>query len=57
MTDVPPHIPPDMAFPDFDEDDVHAKPFALIAGCLFIAAVTIGAIILLAWRGLQCGVI
>ena len=52
----PPHIPPDMAFPDFDEDDVHAKPFAVIAGCIFIAAIAIGAIILLAWRGLQCGV-
>ena len=56
MIDPPPHIPPDMAAPEFDEDEIDAKPFVIIAGCLFIAALAIGAIILLAWRGLQCGV-
>lgn len=51
-----PEVPPDMAAPEFDEDDVHYAPFVKLAFGIFIAAVAIGATILLAWRGLQCGV-
>ena len=52
---TPPKIPPDMAAPDFDEDEIEAKTFLGCLSVLFIASVIIGAIILLAWRGLQCG--
>lgn len=50
------HIPPDMAAPDFDEDDVHYAPFVKLAAVIFIIAVVIGAIGLLAFGGLKCGV-
>ena len=53
---TPPHIPPDMESPQFDEDEIDAKTFLGCLSVLFIASVVIGATIMLAWRGLQCGV-
>ena len=52
---TPPHIPPDMAAPDFDEDEVNTWLVALAITGLAAAALLIGATIMLAWRGLQCG--
>ena len=53
---TPPEIPPDMASPEFEEDDQPYWQVWVVEAGIILAGLAFVGTILLAWRGLQCGV-
>ena len=54
---TPPEIPPDMAAPEFDEDDQPYWKILVLYAAGILGGGALVTLTLLAWRGLQCGVL